>query len=67
MKSLSLDAKKMACEMINREMTIGQMAACSGLSKSTISTVKSGKRCRPETAQRIAGALGVDVSQIMKE
>ena len=67
MKSISLDEKKMSYSMIDKEMTIAEIAKSSGLSKTTISTVKRGKRCRPETAQRIAGALGVDVSQIMKE
>jgi len=65
--TITLDGKKIAILQIEKELDLKDIVEFSGLSKTTVSCAKSGKRCAPKSADRIAAALGVDVTEIMKE
>ena len=45
-------------------MTINAVAEKSGVTRTTISSIKSGKSCTPVTAGRIAKALDLDVAEL---
>lgn len=53
--------------MDNKGFNQKQLANKANVSQSSLSGVLNGRNCRFSTARKIAGALGVDVSQIMKE
>ena len=42
------------------------LSIMSGLSRGTITGVKSGKSCSQETGEKIARALGVDVAELVE-
>lgn len=47
--------------LTRREMTVTELAGMSGVSRGTISALKAGKRCRPETAAKLAAVLGESI------
>jgi transcriptional regulator with XRE-family HTH domain len=47
-----------------RGMTRQELARLAGISRSTVLHVLKGGHCSTETLERIAGALGVDVSEL---
>ncbi|NBK94375.1 XRE family transcriptional regulator [bacterium 1XD21-13] len=49
------------------DMTQKQLAELSGVSRVTINNVCSGKSCSTEVGQKIAKALGVDVTEIIED
>jgi DNA-binding Xre family transcriptional regulator len=48
-------------EMARKYMTIKELSEKTGLSRATISTVKSGKGCSEETAAKLAAVLGQSI------
>ncbi len=66
-KSIGLDGKKISKLLIEQDMFTNDLVEKSGLSRTTVSAIKSGKRCNQLSASKIASALGVDVTEIMKE
>lgn len=54
---------RFAAALAQRDMTCSELASLSGVSRGTISAIRSGKRCRPETAEKIAAVLGQDIYQ----
>lgn len=48
----------LAAALAQRELTVTELAGMSGVSRGTISALKAGKRCRPETAAKLAAVLG---------
>lgn len=47
--------------------TLKKLAENAGMTRQNLSTVKTRGTCRAETAGKIARALGVDVTEILKE
>ena len=64
---MKINALKMLVLMGKQEMNIGQLAKSSGVSRQTVSCIKSGKGCTPVVACKLAKALGVDVTEILEE
>lgn len=54
-------------KMAELDMSVNTLVEKSGLSRCTISAVRTGKTCSTETAIKIADALGVTVREIIKE
>lgn len=50
--------------MLEKDVTQTTIAEQSGVSRTTINNICAGRSCRPETAQKIADALGVDLKAI---
>ncbi len=53
-------------KMAEKDMTLKVLSELTGVSKATLSTVKNGKKCSEDTGNKIAAALGVDVSEIVE-
>lgn len=64
---MRINRKKLAVLLIEKDMKVLQLVEKSGVSRCTVSAVRSGKSCSPETARRLAEALGVDVTEILED
>ena len=62
---MRVSRKNLMIAMLDKNMSVGQLVEKSGLSRCTVSAVRGGKSCTYETAQKLAKALGVDVTEIM--
>ena len=49
------------------KMSKSNLAISAWISRQNVSTILGRRTCRPETAERIAHALGVPIEQIMEE
>ena len=63
---MRIDRLKHVTELEKQDMTQKRLAELSGVSRATINYIKGGKRCTDEVGQKIAGALGVDVTEIIE-
>ena len=63
---MRLDRGKIAYQLAKQDLRKGELAERAGLSRNTIASVCSGKRCSEETAQKIAAALGVTVGELVE-
>lgn len=64
---MRVDRVKFATELARADLNIKQLAAKSGLSRVTITSVKSGKSCSEATAQKLAAGLGINIVDILPE
>ena len=67
MEIIRIDRIKLITELEKRDMTQKRLAELSGVSRATINYIKGGKRCTDEVGQKIAKALGVDVTVIIED
>lgn len=58
---MRIDRVKLASALARADMTSKQLAERSGVSRVTITSVKGGKRCSRETAEKLAAVLGEDI------
>lgn len=63
---MRINRKKLAVLLIEKDMKVLQLVEKSGLSRCTVSAVRGGKSCSPETARRLAEALGVKPEEIIE-
>ncbi len=64
---LKIDAKKLELSQAKKGINTNQIILKSGLTEKTIQNIKNGKPCRPLSVHKLAKALGVDVTEILKE
>lgn len=64
---MRIDRVKLIATMAERDMSCTQLAKLTGVSRSTITSVRSGKSCFLETALLIADALRVEVEDLLEE
>ena len=64
---MRIDRSKLACEMIRNDLNCNDLVRVSGLSRSTITAVRTGKSCSGNTAMAIARALGVSLESLIVE
>ncbi len=64
---MQIDRKKLVCAMIDAELSTKELAKRSGVSRQTISYIKNGKTCAEETVEKIADALKMEKSSLLKE
>ena len=55
---------KLVTELAKRNMTSQALAKQAGVSRATISGIKNGKSCSPETAAKIAMALNMSDEEL---
>ncbi|MCI9006225.1 MAG: helix-turn-helix transcriptional regulator [Lachnospiraceae bacterium] len=67
MGRIRIDRVKFVTELERRNMTQTCLAELSGVSRATVSYIKCGKSCSDEVGQKIADALGVDVTEILED
>lgn len=61
---MRIDRVKFSTELLKRDMTQKRLAEISGVSRVTIGSIKGGKTCSAETAQRLADALEIPLEQL---
>lgn len=64
---MRLDRVKLIAEMARQNMTRGRLAELSGVSKTTISNITSGKTCSLVVGNAIIHALGVKPEELIEE
>lgn len=63
---MRVNRKKLVCAMLDADINTKQMAERAGVSRATACSIKNGKSCNYETAVKLAGALGVSVTDIIE-
>lgn len=63
--SLTIDDRKYAIALANSGLTVGQAAERANMSRQRFMMIINSKRITPQSAGRIAKALGVDVAEII--
>jgi len=58
---------KFVSEMARNDFNVNDLTERCGISRGTISSVKNGKTCSPNTAKRIAEALNVELKYLTEE
>lgn len=64
---MRIDREKLAVLLIRKGVTAKRVAALAGISCTSIYNVKKGLQCSEQMGNKIACALGVDVTEIMEE
>ena len=64
---LEISKRKIKVLMAQQGLTTKDLAAKMNAQPNNVSTILTRGTCRPETAARIANALGVSVTEIVKE
>ena len=62
---MRIDRVEFVAELARRDMNLKRLCEKTGLSRATITAVKSGKTCSDETGRKIAVALNVDIEQLI--
>lgn len=58
---MRIDRVKFAAALARADLNVKRLAEKSGVSRVTITSVKSGKSCSKETADKLASVLGADI------
>lgn len=61
------DRIKLISEMARRDMTVNELAKISGISRVTITSIRTGKTCTPTTLAKLAAGLGVDPAELVEK
>lgn len=64
---MRLDRKKFVCAMLDADINTKQLAERAGVSRATACSIKNGKSCNYETAEKLANALGVSVTELIEK
>ena len=64
---MRIDRVKLVSELTKKDMTQKHLAELVGVSRATIDNVKCGRACSDKIGQKIAQALGVDVTEIIED
>ena len=64
---MRIDRVKLIAEMARQCLRGEDLAKMAGVSRVTLTSVRCGKSCSSETANKIARALGVDMTEIMED
>ena len=58
---MRIDRVKLIAEMARRDIYCNRLVELSGVSRMTVTAVRSGKSCSKETAEKLAAVLGRDI------
>ena len=64
---MRIDRVAFVASMARKDINLKTLAQRTGLSRSTVTAVKTGKSCSEKTGRKIAAALGVDIAQLLVE
>lgn len=64
---MRVDRAKFAAELAKADLNVKILAERSGVSRATITAIRSGKSCSNETAGKLAAGLGVSIEEIMQK
>lgn len=58
---MRIDRVKLIAEMARRDISCNRLVELAGVSRPTLTAVRSGKSCSKETAEKLAAVLGRDI------
>lgn len=58
---MRIDRVKFVAAMARADLKVCELAEKSGVSRPTITSIRGGKSCAPETARKLAAVLGPDI------
>lgn len=58
---MRIDRVKLIAEMARRDISCNRLVELAGVSRPTLTSVRSGKSCSMETAEKLAAVLGRDI------
>ncbi len=58
---MRIDRVKFAAALARADLKVAELAERAGLSKGTVTSVKSGKSCSKQTGEKLAAILGRDI------
>lgn len=64
---MRIDRIKMVCELTRRDWNLKRLAKETGLSRNTLTAIKSGKSCNEVTAKAIASALNLPLDELKEK
>lgn len=64
---LKIDKEKIEILQAKKGIPSEELSAITGLTRGTIYSMKNGKPCKPLSVHKLAKALDVDVTEILKE
>lgn len=64
---MRIDRVKFAAALATRDIKAIELAQLSGVSRGTVTAIRSGKSCSEDTANKIAAGLGVPVEDILAD
>lgn len=67
MKNVRVNNLTMRVEMTRNSLTLDTLKKVSGVSRATLSAVRNGKSCSISTAEKIAAALKISVTDLIEE
>lgn len=62
---MRIDRVRLAAAMARADMNGNELTDKSGLSRGTVTSVRSGKSCSKETAEKLAAALGLSLAELI--
>ena len=62
---MRIDRVKFAAELARADLNVKRLAERAGVSRVTITSVKSGNSCSSKTAEKLAAGLGVQLRDIV--
>ena len=63
---MRIDRVKLVTELAKRDMTQKKLAEIAGISRAPVNYIRGGKNCSDEVGEKIAKALGVDITEIIE-
>jgi len=64
---MRIDRVKFAAALAREDLTCLRLAKLAGISRGTVTAVRSGKSCSPETALKLANILGAEIISERRE
>lgn len=64
---MRIDRKRLAHLLVDKDLTVKEVAEKVGVSRQTITNIKQGKRCLDVIGYKLAEALGVDATEIIEK
>ena len=64
---MRIDRIKLATELMRQDMTQVMLSDKSGVSRTTITGIKSGRSCSEETGEKLAAALNVPIKKLLED
>ena len=64
---MRIDRVKLITEMARANVGVNALAASTGMSRATITAIRTGKSCQKDTAVRLASALHIPLDNLLEE
>ena len=58
---MRINRERFAAALVRMDLNGNQLAAKAGVSRGTVTAVKTGKSCSPETAEKLVAVLGREI------